>query len=65
MESIAEASDVGIGTLYRNFAARPELVEEVTLDMLQDVRQAAERAAAGLARVRTRLGRNSWTPWWD
>ncbi|NAZ16465.1 TetR family transcriptional regulator [Glutamicibacter soli] len=50
MESIAEASDVGIGTLYRNFAARPELVEEVTLDMLQDVRQAAERAAAGLAR---------------
>ena len=50
MESIAEASHVGIGTLYRNFAARPELIEEVTLDMLQDVQQAAERAADGLAR---------------
>lgn len=54
MESIAEASHVGIGTLYRNFAARPELVEEVTLDMLQDVQQAAEHAAEGLSRGETR-----------
>lgn len=50
MESIAEASHVGIGTLYRNFAARPELIEEVTLDMLQDVQQAAERAADALTK---------------
>ncbi len=48
MEAIAEASHVGIGTLYRNFADRIELVEAVTLDMLQDVMDAAEAATESL-----------------
>ncbi|WP_313811942.1 TetR family transcriptional regulator [Glutamicibacter sp.] len=56
MESIADASNVGIGTLYRNFAARPELVEEVTLDMLQDVKSAAEQTV-------DRLGQHDLTAW--
>lgn len=48
MESIADASEVGVGTLYRHFSARPELVEEVTLDMLAEVKKAAEKAVKGL-----------------
>ncbi|GAA1412465.1 TetR family transcriptional regulator [Glutamicibacter uratoxydans] len=56
MESIADASNVGIGTLYRNFTARPELVEEVTLDMLRDVKSAAEEAVV-------RLGEGELNAW--
>ena len=44
METIAEASGVGIGTLYRNFADRLALVEEVTLVMLEDIRSASQQA---------------------
>lgn len=48
METIAEASGVGIGTLYRNFADRTSLVEEVTLGTLKDVQIASQLAVEGL-----------------
>ena len=48
MELIAESSQVGIGTLYRNFSDRTQLVEEVTIDMLGEVKQAAQTALEGL-----------------
>ncbi|WP_209305599.1 helix-turn-helix domain-containing protein [Microbacterium sp. dk485] len=48
LEAIAEASGVGIATLYRNFATRAELADAVALDILADIRAAA---GAGLAVV--------------
>ncbi|MEF9982443.1 MULTISPECIES: helix-turn-helix domain-containing protein [Actinomycetes] len=48
METIAEASGVGIGTLYRNFADRNALVEEVTLGTLGDIRIASQSAVQRL-----------------
>lgn len=44
METVAEASGVGIGTLYRNFADRQALVEEVAVGTLSDIRDAANAA---------------------
>lgn len=46
MDLVAERSNVGIGTLYRNFADRVELVEEVTVNMLQEISNAATNAQA-------------------
>lgn len=49
LESIATASEVGIATLYRNFATRAQLVDAVTENIVQSVHAAAEecrRAAA-------------------
>ncbi len=48
METIAEASGVGIGTLYRNFADRSALVEEVTLGTLGDIQIASQTAVERL-----------------
>ncbi len=44
LESIAEASDVGIATLYRNFASRDALITEVTLDIVSDIEAALDEA---------------------
>lgn len=54
MESIALASEVGVGTLYRHFNTRNVLVEELTLDMLADVKLAAEKAVKGLEKEDSR-----------
>lgn len=44
LESIAEASGVGIATFYRNFASRHELADEVAVAILTDMREASDRA---------------------
>lgn len=44
LETIAEASGVGIATLYRNFATRGELADAVALSILDDIRAASARA---------------------
>ncbi len=46
LESVAEAAGVGIATLYRNFASREELVDEVVLEILGDIADAATDALA-------------------
>ncbi|MCR2815392.1 TetR/AcrR family transcriptional regulator [Microbacterium jiangjiandongii] len=48
LETIAEASDVGIATLYRNFDSRTALADAVALAILTDMRDAA---ALALARI--------------
>lgn len=49
LESVAEASGVGIATLYRNFASRDELLVAVTLDIVGDIDAALRAAHDGLA----------------
>lgn len=44
LESIAEASEVGIATFYRNFESRAALADEVALAILHDIRQASDAA---------------------
>lgn len=44
LEAIAEASEVGIATLYRNFDSRLALAEEVSLAILSDIRDASALA---------------------
>lgn len=44
LEHVAEAAGVGIATLYRNFASRAALADEVALAILGDVRAAGEEA---------------------
>lgn len=44
LESIAEASGVGIATLYRNFESRAALADEVALAILLDMRIASAEA---------------------
>ncbi|ALG28179.1 hypothetical protein AOZ07_03660 [Glutamicibacter halophytocola] len=48
MDLIAQHSNVGIGTLYRNFASRAELIEEVTVTTLQEILDAAISAESNL-----------------
>lgn len=44
LEAVAEAAGVGIATLYRNFPARADLIDAVVLEILGDIRSAAEAA---------------------
>ncbi len=48
LETIADAAEVGIATLYRNFASRAALAEAVGLEILDDLRAATDRAATDL-----------------
>ncbi|WP_460772856.1 TetR/AcrR family transcriptional regulator [Microbacterium sp. GXF7504] len=41
LEAVAEASGVGIATLYRNFSSRAELADAVALAILADIHDAA------------------------
>lgn len=49
LDAIAEASEVGIATLYRNFASRADLVVAVTLDVIADVEAALTQAQTAIA----------------
>jgi AcrR family transcriptional regulator len=46
LEEIARRAGVGIGTLYRNFPTRDDLVEAVYVDEVEAVVHAAENAAS-------------------
>ncbi|MBC2932082.1 TetR/AcrR family transcriptional regulator [Nocardioides sp. zg-1228] len=48
LEAVADAAGVGIATLYRNFASRSALADEVVLAILLDMRAAAAEALADL-----------------
>lgn len=48
LEAVAEASGVGIATLYRNFASREELVGAVVQDMVEKVITAVNEARRAL-----------------
>ncbi len=45
LEAVADAAGVGIATLYRNFSSRAEMLDEVLVTILAEVREAAARAA--------------------
>lgn len=49
LESIAEASGVGIATFYRNFESRAALADEVALAILGDMQAASTEALSTLA----------------
>lgn len=44
LEQVAEASEVGIATLYRNFSTREELIYEVLHHVISDLDTATQRA---------------------
>jgi AcrR family transcriptional regulator len=48
MEAIARRAGVGVGTLYRHFPTRPDLVEAVYQEDVQELADAAQRAVATL-----------------
>lgn len=48
LDSIADASGVGIATLYRNFPSREDLIAAVTLDILSDISEALASAQSQL-----------------
>src|ERR671920_227489 len=45
LEDIARRAGVGIGTLYRNFPTRPDLVEAVYVDEVEALSRSAEELA--------------------
>jgi AcrR family transcriptional regulator len=49
LEEVASRAGVGIGTLYRRFGDRAELLRAVVLDALEESRSAAEAALASAA----------------
>ncbi len=51
LEAIADASGVGIATLYRNFDSRIALAEEVALAILSDIRDASTTALDRMPRA--------------
>jgi AcrR family transcriptional regulator len=44
LESVADAAEVGIATLYRNFSSRRELIDAVVLAILADISSVAHQA---------------------
>lgn len=56
LEAVAEAAGVGIATLYRNFSSRAELLDEVLVTILGEVRE----AAAGAAEAAVADPRGAW-----
>jgi AcrR family transcriptional regulator len=46
LDEVARRAGVGIGTLYRRFPSRPELLRAVVVDALQRTAEAAEHALA-------------------
>jgi len=48
MEAVAKRAGVGIGTLYRHFPARSDLMEAVYTEHVEDLRTAAAKLAAEL-----------------
>jgi AcrR family transcriptional regulator len=46
LDEVARRAGVGIGTLYRRFPSRPELLRAVVIDALQRTAEAAEAALA-------------------
>lgn len=49
LEAIASASEVGIATLYRNFASREELLAAVASDIVESIVAAADACAESAA----------------
>lgn len=49
LETIAEASGVGIATLYRNFESRAALADAVSLAILDDMQRAAAEALSQMS----------------
>lgn len=46
LDQVAEASEVGIATLYRNFATREDLIHEVLLNVISNLDTATRHALA-------------------
>lgn len=59
LETVAEAADVGIATLYRNFASRAELLEEVAVAILADLESVTVDSRAALEQE----GEEAWRAW--
>ncbi len=50
LESVADAAEVGIATLYRNFPSRADLIDAVVIEILDDISDAADEALAAFDR---------------
>lgn len=59
LETVAGAAEVGIATLYRNFASRAELLEEVAVAILTDLESVTAASRAALEQD----GEQAWRAW--